>query len=82
VAHPLRTRREAQDPEVRDAEVRPVKPLALGLPVANELAPERGLREGLPSDRNRAAVGFEEEVGVSAVLRLTRESQTEDAVRL
>src|ERR1700730_12342164 len=79
--HPLRTRRDGQDPDVRDAKVGRVKALPPGLPVAEELAPEGGLVETLPRNRHGAPVGFEEEVCESAVLRRSGEADPECAIR-
>src|ERR1700687_1671330 len=82
VPHSLLARRHGEDPEVRDAEVRSVKPLPPRLPVGEELAPERGLREALACNRHGAAVSFKEEVPKPPMIRLPRESQAEDPIRL
>src|ERR1700674_349896 len=81
VPPPLLARRHGEDPEVRDAEVPPVKALPPGLPVSEELAPEGGLIEPLPRDRHGAPVSFEEEVGAPSLLRRAGEPQTEDPIR-
>ena len=80
--HPLLARRHGEDPEVRDAKVRPVKALPPGLPVAEELSPEGGLLKALPHNGHRTAICFEEEVGTLPTLRLAVVVEAEYPIRL
>ena len=59
-----------------------VKCLPPSLPVAEELAPERGLPEPLACDGHRAPVSFEEEERTPPVLRCIIELEAEDPIGL
>ena len=59
-----------------------MKSLPPRLLVSKELAPKGCLPEGLPHDRHRAPVGFEEKVGAPPGLRRAMELKPEDLIRL
>lgn len=80
--HPLPARRDGEDPEVRDAEVRLVEPPPPRCLVGEELATKGGLSEPSPGDRHGAPVSFEEEVRNLPALRCIREAEAEDPIRL
>lgn len=80
--HPLSARRHGEDPEVRDAEVRPLDSLPPCLLIAKELPEKARLPEALPHDGHRAPVGFEEEEGALPVLWRAVELKAEDPIRL